>query len=780
MKKVLSLLLALALVASLAACGGTTPESTTASPSGQESTTAPKEDDTTAPAEDTTAPAEDTTAPAEDTTAPESESEEDTTSEAGPIEVDDRKAADVYNEEVDWEEYHATSEELYNKNLGEFYDLYNEALAADTNSERWALMAKAEAKFMEASMLLPNRTQGGSYAITRVAPRTVNSTLWGADSDRLHQLLVTTELIKASDRKALIDLWDDLKGTGKYEEEAKKYLADNGYTLTRDYSAAYSSAPQTWDVLGTYRAADTEYIVNTYDGLLEYDIENVQQPALAESYDVSDDGLTYTFHLRKGVKWVNYEGTELAEVTADDFVAGLQHVLDAADAGTGALVAGDAFTIANADDYLEGKLTDFSQVGVKAVDDYTLEYTLEEPCSYFLTIFGYNPFAPMNRAFYESKGGKFGQDAYAAALESETYTYGKTYQDIAYNGPYLISSVVENNSIVFTANPTYWNKDKINLDSITFKYNDGTDTMKAYNDAVAGDIAGASLNTESTVKAKSDGIFDDYSYVSDTNATTYVGFLVINRNRYANFNDDSVAVSPMTVTDADRSNAAMQNLHFRHALTAAIDRGTINAQRYGEELKLNNLRNSYTPANFVALEEDVTIDINGTDTTFEAGTYYGEIMQAQIDADGVKITVWDKETGSGDGFDGWYNPEYALEELNLAIEELAKEGVEISKENPIYIDDPYFDANTTYANEANALKQSIETALEGKVIVNLVPTGDQAGWLYAGYYPDYGYDFNGTYNNVSGWGPDYGDPQTYLATLQPDVQGGMIKSCGIY
>ena len=761
MKKLMSLLLALALVISMAACGGNTDTSTKSS------------DSATSASEDTTASADATTESADDQT-------DSTESEATPVEVDDRKAADVYNEEVDWEAYHAKSEELYNANLGEFYDLYNEALEAENNSERWALMAKAEAKFMEASMLIPNTTQGGNFAITRVAPKTVNSTLWGADSDRLHQLVVTNELIKAEDREALKEKWEELKGTGTYEAEVKKYLEEKGYTLTRDYSVAYSSAPQTWDVLGTYRAADTEYIVNTYDGLLEYDIENVQQPALAESYDVSEDGLTYTFHLRKGVKWVNYEGAEIAEVTADDFVAGLQHVLDAADEGTGALVAGDAFTIVNADKYLNGEITDFTQVGVKAVDDYTLEYTLAEPCSYFLTIFGYNPFAPMNRAFYESKGGKFGLDAYAEAKESEAYTYGKTYQDIAYNGPYLITAVNDNNSIVFSKNPTYWNKDNINLDTITFKYNDGSDSLKAYNDAVAGDIAGTGLNTEAVVKAREDKIFDDYAYISDTNATTYVGFLVIERNKYANFNDNKVAVSPMTVTDADRSNAAMKNVHFRHALTAAMDRGTINAQSVGEELKLNNVRNSYTPANFIALEEDVTIDINGTATDFAAGTYYGEIMQAQIDADGVDIKVWDEETGSGDGFDGWYNPEYAVAELELAIEELAAEGIEISEENPIYIDDPYNDASTIRQNQANALKQSVESVLGKKVIVNIVPTGDVDGWLYAGYYPDYGFDFNCTYNNVSGWGPDYGDPQTYLATLQPDVQGGMIKSCGIY
>lgn len=64
--------------------------------------------------------------------------------------------------------------------------------------------------------------------------------------------------------------------------------------------------------------------------------------------------------------------------------------------------------ITNASQYISGEVTDFSQVGVKAVDDYTLEYDLEAPCTYFTTMLGYNVFAPMNRSFYESMGGKFG------------------------------------------------------------------------------------------------------------------------------------------------------------------------------------------------------------------------------------------------------------------------------------------------------------------------------------------------------------------------------------
>ena len=102
---------------------------------------------------------------------------------------------------------------------------------------------------------------------------------------------------------------------------------------------------------------------------MEYDIENVLQPALAESYDVSEDGLTYTFHLREGVSWVDSQGRKVADVKADDFVAGMEHLIDAG-GGLEALLDG---LILNASAYLNGEITDFSQVGVKALDDYTVE-----------------------------------------------------------------------------------------------------------------------------------------------------------------------------------------------------------------------------------------------------------------------------------------------------------------------------------------------------------------------------------------------------------------------
>ena len=673
-------------------------------------------------------------------------------------------------------DYNAMSAAIYDAQLGAFNTLYQAAKEEQNVSKRYALMAQAEAKLLEAAVLIPGTTNGGNYGLSRVAKRSASTVLWGNDSDRFHNVLVTTELISAEDQTHLKAMWNEVRGTGTYSQKATDYLKEKGYTLKDTYNMGYVSDPQTWDALATSRSADSEAIVNTYDGLVEYDNENEIKPALAESWEVSEDGKTYTFHIRQGAKWVDAQGREVADVKADDFVAGMQHMLDAG-GGLEYLVEN---IIVNALEYNTGDVTDFAEVGVKATDDNTVVYTLCQPTSYFITMLGYNVFAPMSRTYFESKGGVFGKDDYKAAVDAGTMKYGQTVNDIAYCGPYTVTNHTAENTIVFEANPTYWNKDNITIKTLTWKFNDGQDPTKAYEDTKAGTLDGCGLSSASLEACKADGNFEKYCTVSDTDATSFVLFLNLNRNAYANFNDETKAVSTMTDEQKKRTDAAMLNVHFRRAIGMGLDIATYNGQVVGEELKLNSVRNSYTPGNFVALEEDVTVEINGESKTFAKGTYYGEIMQAQIDADGVKIKVWDAENQTSDGFAGWHNPANAYEELQQAITELKEFGVEISKDNPIVMDLPYYSGADVYTNRAQTLKQSVEEALQGCVVVNLVSCADAKEWYYAGYYTESGKDANYTLYDVSGWGPDYGDPATYLDTMLGDGAGYMAKCLGIF
>lgn len=673
-------------------------------------------------------------------------------------------------------DYNAMSAAIYDAQLGAFNTLYQAAKEEQNVSKRYALMAQAEAKLLEAAVLIPGTTNGGNYGLSRVAKRSASTVLWGNDSDRFHNVLITTELISAEDQTHLKAMWNEVRGTGTYSQKATDYLKEKGYTLKDTYNMGYASDPKTWDALATSRSADSEAIVNTYDGLVEYDNENEIKPALAESWEVSEDGKTYTFHIRQGAKWVDAQGREVADVKADDFVAGMQHMLDAG-GGLEYLVEN---IIVNALEYNTGDVTDFAEVGVKATDDNTVVYTLCQPISYFITMLGYNVFAPMSRTYFESKGGVFGKDDYKAAVDAGTMKYGQTVNDIAYCGPYTVTNYTAENTIVFQANPTYWNKDNITIKTLTWKFNDGKDPTKAYEDTKAGTLDGCGLSSASLEACKADGNFEKYCTVSDTDATSFVLFLNLNRNAYANFNDETKAVSTMTDDQKKRTDAAMLNVHFRRAIGMGLDIATYNGQVVGEELKLNSVRNSYTPGNFVALEEDVTVEINGESKTFAKGTYYGEIMQAQIDADGVKIKVWDAENQTSDGFAGWHNPANAYEELQQAITELKEFGVEISKDNPIVMDLPYYSGADIYTNRAQTLKQSVEEALQGCVVVNLVSCADAQEWYYAGYYTESGKDANYTLYDVSGWGPDYGDPATYLDTMLGDGAGYMAKCLGLF
>lgn len=667
----------------------------------------------------------------------------------------------------------------YDWNLGEFYEAYQAASAETTDlSKRYALMGIAEAKLIKSGVMLPNKRDGGNFAMGRLAPGSKSNMGWGTDDERYHNAIITTEIMTKEDRDHLVEMLGELKGTHTYEAEARKYLEEKGYTLKDSYEYYYVTDPLTLDTMASSRTTTGFPIANCLEGLLEYDGENNENPALAESYEVSDDGLTYTFKIRKGVKWVDNQGREVGEVKAQDWVDGLQHTVDCAD-GLADLFVG---VIKGIDDYIADPSTDFANVGIKAVDDYTLEYTLVRPVPYFTTYLHYSISVPLCRSFYESKGGKFGADFDSSA---EDYVYGSAPENIAYNGPFLITNWTEKNSITWAENPLYWNKENTTIKSIKWIYNDGTDALKNYKDCIAGTIDACGLNSSAVEEAKKDGYMDKNVYTTSTGTTAYMGWFNVRRGSWTNFNDENAVVSPQSEEERARTAVAMSNEHFRRALAMGFDRKSYNAQSVGDELAELSLSNGYVPGNFVSLSEEVTVEINGESKTYPAGTDIGQITQDQLDADGVKLTVYklgasEKGQGTGDGFDGWYNPENAKAELELAIAELAAAGVTVDESNPIQIDYPEATYNPTGVNMAQVLKKSIEEALDGKVQVNLVSCQTQDQESDTQYNCETGLDCNYDLSTGSGWGPDYGDPSTYLDTMLPDHVGYMVRNLGIF
>ena len=665
--------------------------------------------------------------------------------------------ASVSAEDVAYER--AEDEEIYLELLGDYDELMKAAKAAPTNDERFVLYAQAEAALLDSAVMVPNTTQGGAYTISRIAPRTVPYVQWGNDDDRLFGLVISDEFLTPDERADLLAEWSKaVAGEGTYDPAA--YLTGKGHTLQSDYKLTFATAPVTLDWLNTSSQSDTEITVNCVDGLVQYNNLNQLCPAMAESWEVSDDGSVYTFHIREGAKWFTSEGEEYADVTAGDFVAGFHHMLDAK-AGLEWLVEG---VVKGAHEYLEGG--SFDEVGYEAVDDQTLVITLEGDIPYFMTMLTYSCFLPICEDWYLSHGGVYGAEEYQAAFaDTEAYTFGKN-TDVAsqvYSGPFLLKKLNPDSEIVVEKNPNYYRADEVTINSITWIYDNGENMKAFYDDVVNGVYAGSGLTEASgTLKmAKDDGNFDKYAYVSDTTSTTYFGGMNVNRGTFAL--ESGAAASPKTEQQKIDTHNALMNKNFRKALAHAWDRATVNATSRGEDLKLANIRNMYTHPEFVSLE-NATTDADGHE--FAAGTFYGEMVQYYLDQMGGEIKV-------ADAIDGWYNADLAKDYLAKAKEELGD-----SVTWPITIDIVYYSASEGNTAQAQVSKQTIEETLGAEnVVVNLVETTTSADFYACGYRAASGEAGNFDFFYGSGWGPDYGDPSTYLDTF--GVNGYMLKVIGV-
>lgn len=226
-----------------------------------------------------------------------------------------------------------------------------------------------------------------------------------------------------------------------------------------DYFEVYSGEVTTLNYL--ISGSENEHIMfaNMIDNLVEYDRYGILRPSLATSWSASSDGLVWTFKLRPGVKWVNEDGKEYAEVTAQDWVDSAKYILTKANASQTA----DVLTgvLKNSDKYFKGQITDFSQVGVKAKDKYTLEYTLEKNVPYFLSMLTYVSFMPVNGKFLAECGSKFGT--------SNKY--------ILSNGAYVMSEFEPQNSRELVRNERYWDAGNVPIKRLRYKYNKEAGTL---------------------------------------------------------------------------------------------------------------------------------------------------------------------------------------------------------------------------------------------------------------------------------------------------------------
>lgn len=391
------------------------------------------------------------------------------------------------------------------------------------------------------------------------------------------------------------------------------------------------------------------------EGLIKLDDNNQVIPGIAESFDVSEDNLTYTFHLRDA-KWSNGE-----EVTANDFLFAWKTIL-APDAG--APYAYLLFPIKGAKEYNTGD-AQVDALGVTAQDDKTLVVTLEQPIPYFIFLCSQTSYLPINEAFYNdiiNNGGSYASDA----------------DKILYNGAFTISSWNHENDIILSKNENYYDSDNIKLNTIhMLMVNDST---TAYNMFTTGQLDTVTLYSGDFMKQAENA---GYKVLTKSNGAT----------EYLEFNTkDSV----------------LSNKNIRKALSYSIDR---------ETLVNNVLNDSSTPA--LSFTNPSILATDGT-----------------VFKDKVGDLVKDNDVTA------------AKEALEQGMKEL---GLTELPTITLTIDD-----RDSVKLKAAALQEFWNKNLGINVEIESMTYKSKMEAMNAG-------DFQ---INISGWGPDYNDPMTFLEMFE--------------
>lgn len=492
---------------------------------------------------------------------------------------------------------------------------------------------------------------------------------------------------------------------------------ENGEKTT--FRSLYSGEVQTLNYLTTSTTNDYAISANIIDCLVDYDQYGNITPGLAESWESNDDMTEWTFHIRKGVKWVDNNGKEMADVTANDWVAAARYVNDAAHESDNQYMYDTGAVVHNAQAYYDytaymlasengTKDTDADgeklepvdpvsaeDIGVEAPDDYTLVYKLDAPCSFFTSIVSYTSYMPVSQACLDEYGDSFGLDN----------------ESLWYNGAFVLSTYEPQEKHVLTKNASYWDKDHVYLDEVVSTYNADASSVEA-NMYKNGEIDYASISADLLNSWLNDDAVKDQVHGSRPNNSFSYFFC---------FNFD-----PQFDAQYEPENwkLAVNNENFRKALMASMDRvkALTVSEPYNPEALLNN---TVTPANFAA-------------------------------AAGKDYTQYDalKDITNGDSFDA----AKAVEYRDKAKEELEKEGCTF----PVKVLMPYNPSVTNWDKECQVIEQQMEGVLGSDFIDIIVQAGPETGFLSA-------VRRSGAYAFMKcNWGADYADPQTWA---EPFTEG---------
>ena len=315
----------------------------------------------------------------------------------------------------------------------------------------------------------------------------------------------------------------DTAGSGSVTTGTESTGSDTAAAGSSDMNVMLETPVESLDPQQATDGTSFEVIADYTDGLMQMDADGQAVPAIAESYDLSDDGLTYTFHLRSDAKWSN--GTP---VIAADFVFAWQRAVDPAVASEYAYMLSDIGQIKNAAEIIAGDM-DKSELGVTAVDDTTFQVELNVPVSYFLSLMYFPTFYPVNEEFFNSCG-----DTFATSPETTLS-----------NGAFILDSY-EPAATAFhlTKNADYYDAGRIQLSGLSYQViQDSQQALMSYQ---TGALDTTLVNGEQVDQVKDDPEFK----------TVGAGYLW-----YVSPNMDAVP--------------ELANLNVRLALTMAIDRDAI-------------------------------------------------------------------------------------------------------------------------------------------------------------------------------------------------------------
>ncbi len=521
----------------------------------------------------------------------------------------------------------------------------------------------------------------------------------------------TTEEKPAENTGSTTEQSGEKKEEEKKEEAAAPASGDEISDLV--ISKLITRELETFNILYSQRAEDGENLTNLVDGLLEVDTDGKLVPGIAEEWGTEDGGLTWTFKIRQGVKWVDVNGNEKADCTAQDFAAGLEWVMNF-HKNNSSNTSMPLEMVKGAQEYYEYTKTLSEEeafalnaeegskfremVGLETPDDYTVVYHCITQKPYFDTLATYNSLYPISPAMVEELGGP---DA-VKSMNNE---------NMWYNGCYTMTSYIQGNEKTYTKNPLYWDTECKLFDSVIFKMIESSEI--GYQLYENGEVDHCGLTESQLNTIAKDPNHKFYNYLVPATPNKYSYQIHFNYNKK---NEDG--------TPDKNWNTAIANEAFRKSIYYGLD--------MTDYWKRSNAIDPMSCENNFYTMKGLCYTSDGKD--------YLELVEKEMglpESDGKTPRRVDKAK--------------AEELKKQAMEELKALGVTF----PVSLDHYISGSSQAALDSANVLKQCFTNSLGDDYIVLNIKTYIKSNRQEV---------FIPHLHSVAlnGWGADYGDPQNYL------------------